>query len=127
MRPCYSIRTSAIKTISFDHGVIISSSVNDKIYQNEQIESLDSYLSRKKNVHLNLNLDNISKMIQRFLFEKHMPVKKLAKLLGITAEELKQISSKRGLLRCAYKINLPLVKLYCKTKWTKNKSRKSLS
>ena len=64
-----------------------------------------------------LRVENIQKIILRFLTEKGMSKKELADVLNITVKNLDQVFSKRipsGLLA---KINLPLVNLYCRTKW----------
>ena len=69
-----------------------------------------------KNIELNVSV--IQKMIQRFLTEKEMSEAKLSELLGITIEELSLIFSQENLSNLIPKINLPLIRLYCETKWT---------
>lgn len=59
----------------------------------------------------------IQKMIYRFLSEKKMPKQNLAEALEITVRSLNQICSKEAPQALIFKINLPLVKLYCKTKF----------
>jgi hypothetical protein len=56
-------------------------------------------------------------MIQRLLTEGQMPKEKLAKNLGITIENLKQLCSKKIPLALIPRINLPLVKLYCRAQF----------
>ena len=91
---------------------------NDRLYGAETLFVVAHKLEKSGNICLELNLENIRKMILRFLVEKKMSMKKLAKQLGVTPVELQQFSSKKGLARLAHRINLPLVKLYCKTSWS---------
>ncbi|EKE01213.1 MAG: hypothetical protein ACD_21C00190G0002 [uncultured bacterium] len=64
-----------------------------------------------------LNVDVMRKMIQRFLFEKKMSKEKLAQALGIIKKDIELLAFEKGLLKLAPQINLPLIKLYCKTRW----------
>lgn len=63
-----------------------------------------------------LAIETIQKMILR-LTETKMSKEKLAETLGITVKSLKQLCSKNASLELIPKINLPLIKLYCKTKF----------
>lgn len=65
-----------------------------------------------------LNVGVVQKMIQRFLTEKEMSEARLSELLGITIEELSLVFSQENLSNLIPKINLPLIRLYCETKWT---------
>jgi len=58
----------------------------------------------------------MQRMIERFLTEKHIPIEQLAKNLGIDTIKLKRFSVVTY-KNVAAKICLPLIKLYCKTKW----------
>lgn len=58
-------------------------------------------------------------MICRFTIEKKMPQKKLAKFLRITEDDLENIFFQKKLEKLIPKINLPLIKLYCRAKWKK--------
>jgi len=64
-----------------------------------------------------LNLKNAHKMIQRFLDEKGMSKDELAFILHVKVKNLDQIFSKKIPPGLMSKINLPLVRLYCNTKW----------
>ncbi|EKE01117.1 MAG: hypothetical protein ACD_21C00209G0001 [uncultured bacterium] len=86
----------------------------------------ESKLSVKRNDAVNfksqlskghLSAETVRKMILRFLSEKHIPKQKLAKILGITEESLLQLCFSEFSTALISKINLPLVKLYCKTKF----------
>lgn len=59
----------------------------------------------------------MTRMIQRFLLEKHIPKKSLAKSLGISVKNMDKLFSSKIPPGLRYKINLPLITLYCKTKW----------
>jgi hypothetical protein len=64
-----------------------------------------------------VNQSSLQQMILRLLIEKGMSKKELAQVLEITIRNLERLFSDDippGLLA---KINLPLVKLYCSTKW----------
>ena len=63
-----------------------------------------------------LPLQTIQKMIERFLAEKQMPIKQLAEKLGISPFKLTRLNAV-NYEALAAEINLPLIKLYCKTKW----------
>ena len=64
-----------------------------------------------------LNTKTTKKMIQRFLIEKKMPKEELVEILGITTENLEQLFSQEAAPELLSKINLPIISLYCKTKW----------
>jgi len=64
-----------------------------------------------------LRIEVIQKMINRFLNEKKVPKQKLAEALEITVRNLNQLCSKKASRALILKINLPLVKLYCKTRF----------
>lgn len=72
-----------------------------------------------------LKIETIKKMLHRFLDEKKMSEKELCGLLGIDLKELGLIFSNQKLPALISKINLPLIKLYCKTKFFKFNSRRS--
>lgn len=69
----------------------------------------------KNNVYLSIEI--IQKMILRFLTETRMSKEKLAETLGVDVKSLKQLCSKNAPLALIPKINLPLIKLYCRTKF----------
>lgn len=64
-----------------------------------------------------LHQETLQKMITRFLTEDRMSEKQLANNLGITVSTLKQFGSKQPSSALRSKINLPLIKLYCLTKF----------
>lgn len=70
-----------------------------------------------KNNNNYLRIEVIQKMICRFLTEKKVSKQKLAEALGITVRGLNQLCSKEATQALIQKINLRLVKLYCKTKF----------
>lgn len=71
--------------------------------------------SKKRNEHL--HIETIRKMIWRVLAERHLSEEKLAHALGVTVKRLKQLHSEDPPLALTSKINLPLIKLYCATKF----------
>lgn len=70
----------------------------------------------KRNVPY-LSITAMQKIILRFLIEKKMTKKELATVLGITVRSLDQLFSSKVSSSLISKINLPLVNLYCSTKW----------
>jgi hypothetical protein len=70
----------------------------------------------RKSEDIYLSAATTKKMLLRLLTEKQMPKTKLAEALGITVGDLESFmcSKAKDLIP---KINLPLIKLYCKTKF----------
>jgi len=66
-----------------------------------------------------LNVRTIQEMLQRFLVEKKMSEKKLAQIMGIEPEEVPLLFLEEIPAKLVTKINLPLIKQYCKTRWNK--------
>jgi len=66
---------------------------------------------------LYLDLDNAHRMVKRFLSEKMMSKEELAHSLDVTVRNLDQLFSEKMPAGLMCKINLPLVKLYCSTRW----------
>lgn len=64
-----------------------------------------------------LHAETIQKMIKRLLTEGEMSKEKLAEKLGITVENVKRLCSKKIPSELISKINLPLIKLYCKARF----------
>lgn len=64
-----------------------------------------------------LKIETIQKMILRFLTEKRIPKEKLAECLGVTVRSLEQLCSKNAPLALIPKVNLSLIKLYCRAKF----------
>jgi hypothetical protein len=70
-----------------------------------------------------LTREVVKKMINRLLVEKQMPIKRLAKALAVSISDVESLGcSEEAYLQLIGKINLPLIRLYCQTKW-KNKKR----
>ena len=79
----------------------------------------------KENI-IYLKLDNLRKIIRRFLTEKGMSKEELANTLKITVKNLEQLFSKEIPAGLLCKVNLPLVSLYCSTKWKENEDENFL-
>ncbi|MBU0744813.1 MAG: hypothetical protein KKE11_05535 [Gammaproteobacteria bacterium] len=82
----------------------------------EKNSLMSSSASSVKNLQY-VDLNSLHGMVLRFLVEKRMSKKELAQVLNISVRNLERLFSEEippGLLS---KINLPLVKLYCSTKW----------
>jgi len=82
--------------------------------KNENRASLNRY--RRTSIYL--KLDVICKMIDRFLTEKKMSKEDLAQTLDIKILDLERLISQKDIPPTLIpKINLPLIKLYCETKF----------
>lgn len=87
-----------------------------------------------KNAKNYLKFTTANHMIDRLLTcnrIKFIPVKypkytkkELAKKLGITTKELQNLKKKYYYKNIAHKINLPLISLYCATKWKNPRPKK---
>lgn len=104
---------SAMSVHSADRGLLYTS--NDSPEHEGHRCHYSPQVSHRGVAHL--NLDNVHKMIKRFLNEKGMSKEELAKILEITVKNLEQLFTNEipsGLLS---RVNLPLARLYCGTKW----------
>jgi hypothetical protein len=63
-----------------------------------------------------LPLAKIQLMIRRFLIEKQMTFENLAKELGVATHKLTELNI-TNYEALAAGLNLPLIKLYCRTRW----------
>ena len=75
---------------------------------------------QEKNNNTYLSIEVIQGMLHGFLTEKNMPKEKLAQEIAISVEELEQLLCNKNTSLLIPKINLSLIKLYCKTKWIIN-------
>ena len=66
-----------------------------------------------------LKIEVIRTMISKFLIEKKMSKENLAEILDISINELDELLSNTD-ISLIPKISLPLVKLYCETKFDNN-------
>lgn len=80
-------------------------------------EEINSKHKRSKKRSEHLHIETIRKMIWRVLTGRHLSEESLAHALGVTVKSLKQLYSEDPPLPLAAKINLPLIKLYCATKF----------
>jgi hypothetical protein len=99
----------------------VRTSINDRCYEKEStIDACDlSCDCQIKTSVACLSDKTIQGIIQRFLLEKKTPKEKLAKSLGIKTADLEKLLLKKGTLKLVAKINLPLIKLYCRTQWVR--------
>lgn len=66
---------------------------------------------------LYLRIETIIKMLNKFLVEKRIPKEMLARSLEIGEEELGTILNKQASISLMQKVNLPLIKLFCATRF----------
>ncbi len=64
-----------------------------------------------------LSIETIQEIFNKFLVEKNMTKEKLAQEIAITVEELEQLLCNENTSLLTHKVNLPLIKFYCETKW----------
>ena len=72
---------------------------------------------QEENNDAHLNIERIQKMLHKFLIEKNMTKEELAQKIEISVEELEQLLCNKNTSLLIPKVNLPLAKLYCRTKW----------
>ena len=77
-------------------------------------------ITQEKNNNAYLSIETIQGMLHGFLTEKNMPKEKLAQEIAISVEELEQLLCNKNTSILIPKINLSLIKLYCKTRWIIN-------
>jgi len=70
-----------------------------------------------KNTNAYLSIVVIRKILEKLLVEKKMAKESLIKALGITGEELDKLLFYKSISKLVEKINLPLIKLFCETKF----------
>lgn len=80
------------------------------------ITTIDPKLTAAKSTHSYLSIEVIQKMLNKFLTEKNISKEKLAEALGISIKELDDLRGNQNTSLIS-KINLPLIELYCETKW----------
>jgi len=73
-------------------------------------------LPKKSGVYY-LSQEKIIVMLNKFLIEKGMPEEQLTKLLEIKSNELDILLHKQAPTLLIRKVNLPLIKLFCATKF----------
>lgn len=83
--------------------------------QYEKEQSISQEFAKKSSIYLNVG--TMYEMVQRFLTEKKMSKKELAEILKISIKNLERILSRKNLSKLKPKISLPLIRLYCGTKW----------
>jgi hypothetical protein len=112
--------TDAVSTVIQPHDVCgnlgtntPTTGVNPK--KKSVVAQSDTTQSEKNNAYLRTEV--IQKMLCRFLTEKKISKQNLAEALEITVRSLDQLCSKEASQALILKINLPLIKLYCKTKF----------
>lgn len=100
--------------ISKTHNAILSDA--QKAY-GVSYSDLASKSKSVKRVNTCLSLVAMQKMITRFLMRNLMSKDILARNLGISVDELNQVFSSEASSELISRVNLPLIKLYCETKW----------
>ena len=106
-----------------DNSYVIDCQKKNQFATEKQNPCLEIEKGYSENKNQYLSVDVIQKMIMRLLTEKQIPEEKLAEHLGITAESLLKLCSCRASTRLIIQINLPLIKLYCKTNFNNQKEK----
>lgn len=70
-----------------------------------------------KNYGKTLDFTVAKRMIQKLLIEQKITIGKLAEILEVSVKELMLFGVNENSAKLLSKINLPLIKIYCKTKW----------
>ena len=117
MIPIGSLSTPSISSISNISTISQIPTGNSDCYEEKIIRTpLKRTRTKKRNEYM--QKETVRKMIMKILNEKKMPEEKLAHMLGITVKSLKQLYSKQTSISLISKINLPLIKLYCATRFS---------
>jgi len=85
------------------------------IFNAERTQNKGRFVLR--NYGENLDFTVARRMIQKLLIERKITVGKLAEILGVSVKELMLFGVNGNPAKLLSKINLPLIKIYCKTKW----------
>ena len=88
----------------------------DKSLQCRKKAQISETCVKRKRCFL-MSRSTIQGMIRRLLVENKMPKEELAKILAIRKKQVDYFAAKQGSEKLRAKINLPLIKLYCKTRW----------
>lgn len=72
---------------------------------------------RINSTEVSIEADLVYEMLNKFLIEKQMPEKELAQALGIPITKLELLIAKKASFNLIDKITLPIIKLYCATKF----------
>jgi hypothetical protein len=105
-----------INSVAQDDGTLLGNR-NLSACKNKRI-GLKQSDDKKHDIYL--NTETISKMVLRLLVETQMLEEELAKVLGIDVRNLKQLCSLEATQALIAKINLPLIRLYCKADFKSN-------
>ena len=70
-----------------------------------------------------LNIATIRKMISHLATQTVLSEKELTETLGITIKNLKRLFGKRPPIGLIARVNLPLIRLYCKTQFKSAKTK----
>ncbi len=70
-----------------------------------------------------LDIAKIRKILNKFLVEKKLSKATLAERLGIATNELTALLYKKNVTPLIYKVNLPLIKLFCETKFSNSNNQ----
>lgn len=92
-------------------------SVDKSLQRGKKTQTQISEICVKRKKCFLMSRSTIQGMIRRLLIENKMPKEKLAKILAIRKKQLEYFAAKQGSEKLRAKINLPLIKLYCKTRW----------
>ncbi|MCL5260439.1 MAG: hypothetical protein M1561_01975 [Gammaproteobacteria bacterium] len=72
--------------------------------------------TKPKSPQNHLPLQTVQKMLDRFVVEKHLSIDEISHRLNIDTHKLRRLST-ITYKHLASEICLPIIKLYCKTKW----------
>ena len=119
----------AVFYIKNDNIPVLESATNNHLDKN-----ISSHLYKKANLKRKhpkkispyLSIETIQKILHRFLIEKKISKEELAKALKITINNLESLFCKQSLYLIP-KVNLPLIRLYCETKFETKKRRQSFT
>lgn len=101
----------------------INNNIESKVSANQNKDiSLQSKVSKSRTTYL--SIETVQKMICRFLTEKQISKQKLAGYLRISVKSLLQLCSSQIPSELIPRINLRLIKLYCRTNFNNQEEKK---
>ena len=117
--PPYSVidafSTNRSKITNIERSTDIDSQIKNPVTNLNKTDKPKQKRPNKTEDYLKIGV--IRTMLKKFLDEKKMAKENLANALRITDDELDRLLFYKTVIKIKQKINLPLIKLFCETKW----------
>lgn len=110
----YEASALLLKTHSTEHGRVVPQQKKQLIIFTPTITTQKPTAAEATQNYL--SLQKMQQIIELFITKKQISIKELAEKLGVSYQKLIKLNA-ANYETLAAEINLPLIKLYCKTKW----------